>query len=177
MRLRRSDWATRAYRHAKRCRQILTILARHGFAEFVGRLGLDEILTPGQKPPQAEPDVPPDRSLAKRLRQVMELGPTFIKMGQVLSTRPDLIPLKFITELSRLQDDVPPFPADQAKAIIELELQRPLSTLYRRFDDTPLAAASLGQVHRAAFKRRSPGNLEVPPPVAVRPFSVALGNV
>lgn len=77
------------------------------------------------------------------------LGPTFVKLGQALATRPDLLPLPMIDGLSDLHDRVPPFPWAQAKAIVEAELKRPIALAFSAFDPTPVAAASLGQVHRA----------------------------
>jgi ubiquinone biosynthesis protein len=89
-------------------------------------------------------------SRAARARMVLEeLGPTFLKMGQILSTRPDLLPVEFIQELSKLQDDVPSFPYSEVVAVIETELQQPLDQIFLSFEERPLAAASIGQVHRA----------------------------
>lgn len=83
------------------------------------------------------------------VQELLDLGPTFIKIGQAMSTRPDLIPLEYIQELSQLQDRVPPFSSSEAIAVIEEELGQTLNSAYREFKTTPLASASLGQVHRA----------------------------
>ena len=92
-------------------------------------------------------------SRSERIRMATEeLGPTFIKLAQILSTRPDLIPLEFTQELEKLQDQVPPFPFAQAKEIVESELKARLGEKFQRFEETPLAAASIGQVHRARLR-------------------------
>lgn len=90
---------------------------------------------------------------AARLREKIEqLGPTFIKLSQILSTRADLLPPAYVTELSKLQDNVPPDPAETIRRVIEEDLGRPVGQIFERFDDEALAAASLGQVHRARYK-------------------------
>lgn len=95
----------------------------------------------------------PERSTSKRAEQLrkilIRLGPTFIKVGQALSTRPDLIRKDFLDELVKLQDQLPPFPNEIAFAIVETELDRPISEIYRQISESPVAAASLGQVYRA----------------------------
>nr|ALS90347.1 UbiB: 2-polyprenylphenol [uncultured bacterium] len=89
---------------------------------------------------------------AKLRNKLLALGPTFIKIGQTLATRADLLPVEYIQELSQLQDNVPPFPTPEARAIIEQELQAKIEALFQNFDDAPVAAASLGQVYRATLQ-------------------------
>ncbi len=90
--------------------------------------------------------------LAEQLRRtITALGPTYIKVGQALSTRPDLVRVDFLEELTKLQDQLPPFDNDQAFAIIEAELGKPVSAVYKYISDDPVAAASLGQVYRATL--------------------------
>ena len=90
------------------------------------------------------------RQLAIWIREtLLDLGPTFIKVGQLFSTRADIFPIEFVDELSKLQDRVPAFSYEQTRSIVETDLGKPIHSLYRHFDPIPLAAASLGQVHRA----------------------------
>ena len=84
--------------------------------------------------------------------KLVQLGPTFIKIGQALSTRPDLIPIEYIEEFSQLQDRVPPFPSEDAIALIEQELGQSIYSVYKEFETIPIAAASLGQVHQGTLK-------------------------
>jgi ubiquinone biosynthesis protein len=144
----------RAYRHLNRYRHILTVLFKYGFGDLVDILKIEQYLEIGlQMISRKRREQVEKLSRAERVRMVMEeLGPTFIKLGQILSTRPDLIPVEFIHELSKLQDNVPSFPYSEARQIIEFELGRPLEDIFQHFEDTPLAAASIGQVHRAQLK-------------------------
>ncbi|CEP66958.1 Protein kinase domain [Moorella glycerini] len=135
----------RRYIHLHRYRQIVNILARYGFGYLLDQLGLGELIL---RRPRQEAHL----SAGARLRLALaELGPTFIKLGQILSTRPDLLPPDIIAELARLQDRVPPFPFAEVKQTVEKELGQPLEQLFREFDPEPLAAASIGQVHRATL--------------------------
>lgn len=131
-----------------RLRQITQVLVKHGFGELVARTDLAS-LVPFRK--EAEPA--PKKSLPERLRLVLqELGPSFVKLGQVLSTRPDLLPESLVSELKKLQEDVPPVPFADVKKEIEETLGMPIGDAFVEFDEAPLASASIGQVHKAKLK-------------------------
>ncbi len=151
MAIRKIGIVSRTYQHVNRYRQILTVLVKYGFDDLVDRLKIGQYLEIGlQIIARKSREQVEKHSRAERVRMILEeLGPTFVKLGQVLSTRPDLIPVEFVVELEKLQDAVPPFPFKQARAIVEAELRRPLNEAFTRFDETSLAAASIGQVHRA----------------------------
>jgi ubiquinone biosynthesis protein len=138
------------YRHANRWAQILTVLSKYGLAGWIDRLG-----------PRFAKGILKDRegtalcshSRETRIRLALsELGPTFIKLGQILSTRPDVIGVALADELSMLQDKTPADPFHVVSAIIESELGQPLEELFAEFETVPLASASIGQVHRAQLK-------------------------
>ncbi|MBI4639056.1 MAG: AarF/ABC1/UbiB kinase family protein [Candidatus Tectomicrobia bacterium] len=138
-------------RYIARLRRILNVLLKYGFIDVVQHLGLDEFLPVDAFPARTSGDKGEMR--ARNLRLVLqELGPTYVKLGQVLSTRPDLLPHEYIVELEKLQDEVDPFDAKEAEAIIEEELGVKVSEVFDDFDPHPLASASLGQVHSARLK-------------------------
>lgn len=136
-----------AFQDLNRVRQIAVIAGKYGFADFFERTGLRKIL-PDAK---IEGDVSAAQlTVARRFRMMLaELGPTFVKLGQVLSTRGDLLPAEFIEELSTLQDQVPPFGMEDVRKQVMEAFGRPLEELYSSFEPTPLAAASMAQVHKA----------------------------
>lgn len=130
-----------------RYRQIVRVLAKYGMADLLEERGSRLAPRGVQRP---HPDALPEETRAMNLRLALqELGPTFIKFGQVLSTRPDLLPEAYIHELEKLQDKVPPFSFEEAKATVEEEFGRPLHEVFAVFYETPLASASLAQVHEA----------------------------
>jgi ubiquinone biosynthesis protein len=133
-------------RHLVRLFAIFRTLARHDALFPLERAGVTPWLVMSARPFRRRTDARPGERLAAAFQ---ELGPTFIKLGQVLSTRPDLLGDEVTRDLSSLQDRLPPFPGAAAKEIVERELDAPLGSLFVDFDETPIAAASIAQVHMA----------------------------
>lgn len=136
-----------AFQDLNRLRQIAIIAGKYGFADLFERSGLKKILPDAKLEGDAQTKAMP---FARRFRMMLaELGPTFVKLGQVLSTRGDLLPADFIEELSTLQDKVPPFGMEDVRKQVHEAFGRPLEELFKDFDETPIAAASMAQVHKA----------------------------
>lgn len=154
MRIRKIGIIGRTYRHIQRYRQILSVFLKYGFGDLVSTLRIEQYLEIGlQMISRKRREQIEKLTRAERVRMALEeLGPTFVKLGQILSTRPDLIPLEYVQELTKLQDDVPPFAYEDVKQIIESETGKSLEEIFLHFEKIPLAAASIGQVHKAQLK-------------------------
>lgn len=146
-----------------RLREITSVLTKHGFVAVVKSAGLGRFL-PGKgeagldevsefEPSESKELIAVTSDAAVRFRMVLQdLGPTFVKLGQILSTRPDILPAAFMDELKLLQDRVPPMSFDIVKSIVESSLDGEIEEFFDDFSEQPLAAASIGQVHRAKLK-------------------------
>jgi len=144
---------SRTYRHMTRYREIIQVLVKHGFGDLITRSNVERYIDRGRKllPGRSDAEIA-SLSRWERVRMVLEeLGPTFIKFGQIMSNRPDLLPQELIAELAKLQSEVPPFSDEEAKNLIEEELGRPVSEIFAEYSPTPIASASIAQVHRATL--------------------------
>jgi ubiquinone biosynthesis protein len=153
-----------------RLSEIAQVMVRHGFGYFLEAHKLTDLL-PG-RPPRASSDA---SQRGRHLRELLdELGPTFVKFGQLLSTRPDIVPPDIIAELRGLQDDVRPFPFEQAERVIEEDLGNSIERLFLEFEREPVAAASIGQVHRAVLPNGKRVAVKVQRPGAPRQIEADL---
>src|SRR5437867_2926008 len=140
-----------AQRTLGRISEIAQVAVRHGFGYFLETHKLNDLLPWPRTPVALEAEAAPSKR-GQHLREMLdELGPTFVKFGQLLSTRPDIVPPDIIAELRALQDDVRPFPFADVERVVREELEQPIERLFLEFDEVPLASASIGQVHRAVL--------------------------
>jgi ubiquinone biosynthesis protein len=161
-----------ATRSLSRLSEIAQVMVRHGFGYFFEAHKLTDLI-PGR--PRAQSDESIASARGQHLREVLEeLGPTFVKFGQLLSTRPDVVPQDIILELRALQDDVRPFPFEQAERVIEEDLGNSLERLFLDFAPQPVAAASIGQVHRATLPNGKSVAVKVQRPGAARQIEADL---
>jgi ubiquinone biosynthesis protein len=160
----------RNIRSIRRYLNIARVLSAYGFDHVLEMLGLNDMVARSKRLLQHDKSDITHLSAAERMRLVLEeLGPTFIKLGQLLSTRPDIIPQPFVLEFEKLQDSVPSFPFEELKRQVERELAAPVAAFFSEIDPVPLAAASIAQVHRARLntgedvvvKVRRPGVVEL----------------
>lgn len=166
-RLPRIPWFSRAHLLA-RSRQIVSVLTRHGLGFILTGLGENRALP---RHGLSEVFGRASHRQAAQLRQALEeLGPTFIKMGQALSARSDLLPAPYVDELSKLLDEVPPSPFEEMKAVLERELGRPTLDLYASFEQEPIASASIGQVYAACLPNGQQVVVKIVRPGALETF-------
>jgi ubiquinone biosynthesis protein len=160
-------------RNLGRLTEIAQVAVRHGFGYFFERHKLTDFL-PGRRNGEVVEGTASERG--KHLRELLdELGPTFVKFGQLLSMRPDVLPPDIIAELRGLQDDVRPFAYEDVERVIQEELGQPIERLFIEFDPKPLAAASIGQVHRAVLPNGHTVAVKVQRPGAPEQIEADLG--
>ncbi len=140
--------------HRERLKEIVHVFYEQGFGFLISKIQLGHHL-PLTKRIKARIIKEKDITLPVRLRKAFEqLGPTFIKFGQLLSLRPDVLPPEYISEFEKMQDHVPAFPFEQAKKIIEEELKRPPNKIFTSFGPNPIASASISQVYKAKVRNK-----------------------
>jgi ubiquinone biosynthesis protein len=148
------DYISQTYRNIKRYKQILTVFAKYGFTDILETLNIEKYLPFGQKilAQGKRPSDEPHNRWQSITAMLEELGPSFVKLGQILSDRPDILPKEFIAELEKLHDSVKPFDEKESQKIVEEELGAPITDLFKEFDIKPVNSASMAQVHKAILK-------------------------
>lgn len=137
-------------RYLPRLAATIGLFTRYGLADLARQQGIAALVPPEER--EGDDGAPSPEKAAAFRKRLVELGPAYVKLGQVLSTRPDLLPESYIKELERLQDDVGPIPLEEVEQVIQEELGARLSKLFHEFDPEPIGTASLGQVHAAELR-------------------------
>ncbi|MEX0673446.1 MAG: AarF/UbiB family protein, partial [Gaiellaceae bacterium] len=164
--------AQQGTRNLGRLTEIAQVAVRHGFGYFFESHRLTDLL-PWHDRPLDEDGAPSQRGA--HLREMLdELGPTFVKFGQLLSMRPDVLPPDIIAELRGLQDDVRPFGFEDVQRVVREDLELSIEQLFSEFDEVPIAAASIGQVHRAVLPNGRQVAVKVQRPDAPRQIEADL---
>ncbi len=142
---------SRTFPHTSRVIDIINVLVMYGMGDLLYHLKITETFPFVRKflPKRGKKSIDQFTRPEELRLALEELGPTFVKLGQMLSNRPDIIPVKFVNELEKLQDRVPPFTGEEAVGIVEAELEQPIKKIYKHFNKKPMASASIGQVHQA----------------------------
>lgn len=142
------------FKNIRRTREIIGVLVKYGFEDVITNSTLRNFVTESKRLTWTRQDKPVfEYSRWERIRMVVEeLGPTFVKLAQILSNRPDMLPQPLIDEFEKLQDHVPPFPFEQVQSTIKSQLGEDIEDLFDNFNPEPLASASIGQVHKARLK-------------------------
>src|SRR5919197_944680 len=163
-------------RNLGRLSEIAQVAVKHGFGYFLESHRLTDLLPRRRDGAAASVDgAAPPSARGQHLREMLEeLGPTFVKFGQLLSTRPDVVPPDIIAELRPLQDDVRPFPFADVERVVEADLGLSVERLFTEFEERPVAAASIGQVHRALLPNGRRVAVKVQRPEAPRQTEVNL---
>ncbi|OGR12414.1 MAG: ABC transporter [Desulfobacterales bacterium RIFOXYA12_FULL_46_15] len=158
---------SKRYRHLLRYQQILGVILKYGFENIIHAMHIDRYIESGLQltPFVTRHEKVEKLSKSQRIRMALEeLGPTFIKMGQVLSSRPDLIPVDLLNEFAKLQDHVPPFDFEHVKTIIASQFGLPWDQVFTSMEEKPFASASIGQVHRARINHNDPVAVKIQRP-------------
>jgi ubiquinone biosynthesis protein len=167
------------FRNINRTREILGIFIKYGFEDIIANSTLRNLVTESMRIKWLRDDKPVmEYTRYERIRMAAEeLGPTFIKLGQILSNRPDIIPEALVKEFEKLQDQVPPFEFAQAKIIVERETGKKITDIFEEFNETPMASASIGQVYKAKLRTGEEVVVKVQRPDVAETIALDLGII
>jgi ubiquinone biosynthesis protein len=155
--------------HLRRYKQIATLFWKYGRSDLMKHMAVDDAFDVKELKPAGDETEPGDVKAEQLADDLEAMGPTYVKLGQILAGRPDLLPDAYLKALARLQDKVKPFPYEEVEKIVLSELGSRISKAFSVFGTIPLAAASLGQVHQAALRDGTPVVVKVQRP-EIRPM-------